>query len=191
MLYFGAAFVLVLLPLLDRLAGLEVLNFLINRRIFFMPSVASQIYFEEFSSAPLYFWSSSFLSGFYTPPLSYASPPFQIGSVIFGGSEVSANANFLADAYANGGGIGLMAIGALAGLLLWFLDSVSANADIEVSVPLVAVPAFALANSALPSVLFTHGLLPVMALSYLLSGPFSKARPSGQAVERSAEPPVR
>jgi len=168
MLYAGAAFMLAALPILDNLSGIEVTNFLFNRRIFFMPAVASLLYFETFSMSEAFFWSGSFLSGLVERPVDYSSPAFFVGSLHFGSNVVSANANFLSAAYANAGYFGIAFITLVSGVVLWIYDSVTKSSGLLIAVPLIAVPAFAMSNSAFPSVLSTHGLFLSLVLAFII-----------------------
>jgi hypothetical protein len=168
-MYGIATVILLLLPALDSWFDLGVLNFLVNRRVFFMPSVAAVLYFDVFSTSDSYYWSTSFLAGLVESPTDYSSPAFHVGSTVFGSSAVSANANFLSAGFANAGSLGVLFVSVSAGLFLWFYNSVTTRADLIIALPLLAVPAFALANSALPSVLFTHGFLACLVLGYFVA----------------------
>jgi hypothetical protein len=81
---------------------------------------------------------------------------------------MSANANFWADAYANFGYAGIVCFTLLLALVLWLYDSGSAGRDRYVTALVIALPAFAVANSGLLTSLLTHGIGLAMLLMYLM-----------------------
>jgi hypothetical protein len=99
------------------------------------------------------------------------TPPRLIGSVYFaevGTVEISANAGFWADGYANFRFAGMFGATLVAGLFFWLFDSVAAGNRWKIGATLAALPAYKLANSALLTTMFTHGLGLLVIALYLM-----------------------
>ena len=128
------------------------------RRLFFVPGLLTNVYYDYFilQAHPLYLYSHSFLSAYFENPY-FTSPPFLLGWVYYGNAQVSANANYLADAIANLGLGGVPLVALIAGILVYLLRGLAGGEE-RTALLIAAVPTFSLANSALPTTILTHGL---------------------------------
>lgn len=146
------------------------------RRLFFVPAELHLWYYDFFSSPgnPFVTLSNSVLASVSRYPYDQAVPPL-IGWT-YTGTEVGANAGWMADAYAQFGFAGMGVFAVLLALVLRLLDGVSAWTSRQVATAVVAVPAMALVNSGLLTVLLTHGFGLAMLLLWLLGGT-REARP--------------
>lgn len=137
------------------------------RRVFFIPAKLTYDYFEFFSVNQKVWWSNSLLS-------SYVNYPYDqsISKVIgeFNGSGSSANNGYISSGYAHAGLIGVLLYSLLFGLVLRFIDSVSARViPLWFAVALTVVPIRSvLVSSDLLVVLLTHGLLVAIFLLVLV-----------------------
>lgn len=152
---------------LDLWVGQNAFTLLVTRRVFTTPGSLMGIYVDFFSEHPKVFLSNSVLSPLFDYP--YDAP---IGSIIgleyFDSDRMSANANFLANAYANFGYAGMLVFSVLAGLVLSVINTLAERKDGVVVILMVAVPAIALSNSALFTVILTHGLAMSMFIAYVM-----------------------
>jgi len=87
----------------------------------------------------------------------------------YAGVEIGANAGWMADAYAQFGAGGMVAFSVILAVFLRILDGVSAGVPRRLATAIVAVPAMALVNSGLLTVLLTHGFLLGVLVLWLLS----------------------
>lgn len=143
---------------------LPLMSILVRRAII-TPGLLTAVYYEFFQFNEPFLWSHSFLKPFLTS--HYSLPPaFVIGAYYFGDSRTSANVNFLGDGIANLGAPGMLVIAFFAGVWFWILDSISEGKR-QFSVMAIAIPSFALVNSALTTSLITHGLLVVALIIWL------------------------
>src|SRR6185437_6613284 len=142
---------------------------LIQERMTGMPGLLTGYYYEFFSDHPKALLGHSIFKSIvhYPYPLE---PRQMIGYVYFHDSGMSANANFWADAYANFGYIGILCFTLLLAGVMWLYDSSSAGRNLTVTALVIALPAFAVANSGLLTSLLTHGIGLAMVLMYLMPG---------------------
>jgi len=101
----GLSFVILLSVLLDKLANTAVFSSLFIRRELDMSGLLTTYYFEFFRDNPKAMLGHSILKGIVRSSYQ-TTPPFIIGEAFFGNPQMSANANFWADAFANFGYIG-------------------------------------------------------------------------------------
>jgi hypothetical protein len=143
------------------------LGSLFIRRVFFVPSFLTFVYYDFFSQNQFVYWSNSFLSG----AIKY---PYEMGAAkVIGdylGTDAHANNNFISTGYMHAGAAGTIFYGVLIGLLFRVIDSVS-NKGVPpwVAVASVIVPMQALLTSAdLPTALLTHGIGISIVILFLL-----------------------
>lgn len=137
--------------------GSSFLSDLIVERLTGLPGLLTGFYFAFFTNHPKMMLSHSILGGFFHNP--YGSlPPIIIGEVYFPGRGTYANANFWADAFANFGFWGLFTFTGILGLVFWLYDSITFDTDLRLAALMLVMPATLLANGALLTCLFTHGL---------------------------------
>jgi hypothetical protein len=156
-----------------------LIAYLLVGRLIATPGLLAGYYFDFFSHNPQAQLGHSILAAFVPYPYE-ASPPFIIGRDYFGDPARSANAGIWADAFANFGYPGIFAFTLLLGLLLWLADAVSATMPDFRPVLMLSVAGFLLANSALLTALFTHGILLLLLLVYFLPLPGSIRAPGRQ-----------
>jgi hypothetical protein len=140
---------------------------LIQERMTGTPGLLTGYYYEFFSTHPKALLGHSIFKSIVDYP--YALEPRQmIGYVYYHDSGMSANANFWADAYANFGYIGIVCFTLLLAFVMWLYDSSAAKANRYVTALVIALPAFAVANSGLLTSILTHGIALAMLLMYLM-----------------------
>jgi hypothetical protein len=126
------------------------------RRALASAGINTSYYFQYFSTAPKYELRHSVLSFLGSPPFDV--PPANLMAAQFYGSPAaSANANFVADGYANFGLFGCALAGVVVGLFLRLVDRYSDGLPLQVSAPALVFVLQAFANSAPLTVLATHG----------------------------------
>lgn len=129
------------------------------RRLVFVPGLLTTYYYDYFVllNHPLYYYSHSFLRHVFPNPYD-TSPAFLIGRTYFSSTfATSANANFLADAIANLGNVGIPLLAAIAGVYVYFMRALARGRE-ELSLLIGAIPIYALTNSSFFTTLLTHGL---------------------------------
>ena len=127
------------------------------RRMMVVPGQLSGYYFDFFSENPKAKMGHSVLRGFVSYPY-HATPPRLIMLTYFG-DHGGANAGLWSDGYANFGYVGMVMATVILGVALLIFDSVSQGVDNRASVLLLLMPAMAIVNSAVTTVLLTHGLV--------------------------------
>ncbi len=175
------AALLALSTLSYKVLGFGWLVALFSNRMISMTGLLTGFYYEFFSTHPKAMLAHSILGRFITYPYSL-EPPRLIGLAYFHSAGTSANANFLADAYANFGYTGVVLFSVLLALVLWFYDKVSLRADRRMAALVLAMPAIALSNSALLTTLLTHGI--GFAILLVLLMPPEAERTSRQVAPR-------
>jgi O-antigen polymerase len=140
---------------------------LVGERMTGMPGLLTGYYYEFFSSHPKALLGHSILKSLVDYPYAL-EPRRMIGFVYFHDTGMSANANLWADAYANFGYAGIICFTCLLALVLWLYDSTAAGRNLYVAALVIALPAFAVANSGLLTSLLTHGIGLAMLLMYLM-----------------------
>ncbi|KRQ87439.1 hypothetical protein ABG79_00777 [Caloramator mitchellensis] len=137
------------------------------RRAFFVPQSLSFVYYEFFKSHPKLYLSSSFLKRFVENIYSLDSP-FIISRYVYHEPKMSANVNFIANAYSHLGFIGIVLFAIILALILLAFEYFSENNVNRKFVVLISFSSFlALVNSSLLTTLKTHGLLIAMIMSVL------------------------
>jgi hypothetical protein len=170
---FGTRLALTWTAIFGSAAALEFFGYsrtlaaLIGERMTGTPGLLTGYYYEFFSTHPKALLGHSIFKSIIDYPY-VLEPRRMIGFVYFHDSGMSANANLWADAYANFGYAGIVCFTLLLALVLWLYDSSSAGRNRYVTALVIALPAFALANSALLTSLLTHGIGLAMLLMYLM-----------------------
>lgn len=134
------------------------------------------------------------------------APPYQttparlIGLEYYGSLDTAANANFIADGYANFGVWGALMMAAAIGIFLRTFDRAAFHLPLQVSAPALALVIVALANTAALTVLTTHGGLIALVLALAIpvvavrdkpgagSTGHSLGRPAGTGTAQGHEP---
>ncbi|WP_189103020.1 hypothetical protein [Deinococcus knuensis] len=143
---------------IDSFAQQAVLTSIFTRRVLITPGLLTIYYFDFFSKNDPVLLSHSFLSSLSNYPYDLR-PPFLIGRDYFNSSSMSANANFLADGYSNFRYFGMLLFSIVLGFILRFIETYSNISERKVVILCgIALPVFALTNSALFTSILTHGL---------------------------------
>jgi len=142
----------------DLLLGKLVFTSIGVRRAVLIPGLLTNYYYDFFviKRNPLYFYSHSFMKGIFQNVYD-TSPSFLIGKLYFSSDITSANANFLADAIANLGVLGVPLLAVLTGSYVYLMRSLARGRE-ELALLMASVPLFALMNSSFFTTLLTHGL---------------------------------
>jgi hypothetical protein len=140
---------------------------LIQERMTGTPGLLTGYYYEFFSTHPKALLGHSILKSIVDYPYAL-EPRSMIGYVYYHDSGMSANANFWADAYANFGYAGIVCFTLLLAFVMWLYDSSAAKGNRYVTALIIALPAFAIANSGLLTSLLTHGIALATLLVYLM-----------------------
>ncbi|AKU16106.1 hypothetical protein [Luteipulveratus mongoliensis] len=138
---------------------------LLVRRALSTAGLNTALYFDYFSEHPRYGLRHSVLSFMGAPPYEL-TPSHLIGYQYYRSSSVAANANLVADGYANFGIAGCLGMAVVLGLYLRWFDKWSAHLPLQVSAPAMTLVLVAAANTAALTVLSTHGGI-VLALMML------------------------
>jgi hypothetical protein len=131
------------------------------------PGLLTGYYYDFFSWHPKAHLGHSIFKSFVDYPYAL-QPPYLIGYVYFHNAGMDANANIWADAYANFGYFGIICFTLLLAVVLWLYDSMAVGRDLHVAALVIALPAFALANTSLLTSLLSHGIGLAMLLVYLM-----------------------
>lgn len=153
--------------LVDILLNSSELTSMFVRRMIITPALLTGYYYDFFLNNPFVVWGHSFLSGIINYPYTL-NPPFLIGGYYFGNTNVAANANILADGFANLGFIGMFFNTFILGMVLLIYDSISVNLDKSLMGMFLAVSAWNLADTALFTTILTHGVFLVLIIVFLL-----------------------
>jgi hypothetical protein len=137
------------------------------RRVFYVPSNLTFIYFEFFSNNQNIYWSDSILSSFLTYPYSENIAKV-IGSYMGTGSH--ANNGFISTGYAHAGIYGVIFYSVLLGFLLKFIDSLQyTNLNLWIGVSLTIIPfRSVLISSDFFTSMLTHGLIIAVIILMLI-----------------------
>jgi hypothetical protein len=141
----------------DKVGHTIIWTSLFVRRLSLVAGVNTGYYFQYFGVEPKTHLAYG-LVGKFMGSGGVVPPPQQIAIAAYNSSG-DPNANLWADAYANFGYAGVVGFTLLLAAFLWFYDRVAQHVDRRAAAVLLVVPALTLANSALLTCLFTHGLL--------------------------------
>lgn len=147
---------------------------LLIRRLFFVPAANHFIYYQYFirPENPFVMLSNSIFSSFIHYP--YDAPLPVVIAQEYWGHDFWPNVGYLGDAFAQFGYVGMFLFSVILGFFLRIIDSLRAHLPSGFVAAVLAPSAAALTNSALLTSLVTHGLVPAMAMVWLLGGVFRK-----------------
>jgi hypothetical protein len=158
--------VIVTLHFLSINYGLIMPESVLIRRVFFVPAILNNFYFEYFSEHSLYL-SHSVLSYFYEYP--YDLPPEKlIGLEYFGSSDMNANNGFISDGFMNFGRFGVILFIFLIAVIVRIFDALKVNSRYF---GVFFVMVFTLISSGFLTSLFTHGILILLVLALFMRQP--------------------
>jgi len=140
------------------------------RRLFFLPAELHLFYHDYFAGLahPVVLLSNSVLSAASPYPYHDAIPTL-VGWAYLG-VETNANAGWLADAFAHFGYGGMVAFSVILAIFLRQLDGAATGVPPALAAAIVVVPAMALVNSGLLTVLLTHGFLLAALVLWVVGG---------------------
>jgi hypothetical protein len=147
-------------------SSLEYTSLLV-RRFLITPGLLTAGYVAVFSDIDKVFLSHSFLSPFSEYPYAQ-EPPLLVGAEFFGDASTNANANLLADGYANFGFPGMLLECLVLVLLLWAIDDACRGISVRISSLVFVMPTLALADSGIFTTMLTHGLVAAIVVCMLM-----------------------
>lgn len=169
--------VIALVTAQDLARGGYGLTSLLVRRGLSTAGINTGYYVQLFDDAPKYYLGHSVLGFLGAAP--YEQPPGRLVGSTYYSARTAANANFMADGFANFGWIGILAAALVVGLLLRAYDKVSHGVPLGVSAPALTLVLIALSNTAVLTVVATHGAAVLLAWTSLA--------PVGAALRRKAQ----
>lgn len=152
MLLYALLGVALMTVLLNLVTGNLMAESIVVRRLYFIPVLVSDAYFNFFDHSPL-FLSHSWLSPLFDYPYD-VEPSFLIGDIMYGRTTINCNTGFIADGFMNFGHLGAALFVVLAAALLHFIDSSDYDARYF---GLVFLLLQTMVNSAFFTTLLTHG----------------------------------
>jgi O-antigen polymerase len=139
------------------------LTSLIVRRFLVTPGLLTAGYVQVFDDIDKARLAHSILSPFFDYPYT-KDPPFLVGATFFGDPSTHANANMLADGFANFGYLGMVAACLVCVVLLWAVDDAAEGLPLGFACLVVLMPALALADSGILTTMLTHGFLATVVI---------------------------
>lgn len=140
---------------------------LLVRRFLITPGLLTAAYVAVFSEIDKVHLSHSFLSSFSSYPYA-EEPPLLVGAQFFGDPTTNANANLLADGFANFGFPGMLLECLVLVVLLWAVDDACQGIPVQLSALVFVMPTLALADSGIFTTMLTHGLVAAILACTLL-----------------------
>lgn len=183
--FLGGGFALVTIGGLLDAGGISLwFNSILVRRFLALPAILTGNYFEYFSETPKLGFPGSPL-GFNLEQTSTVPAPLVIGELLYSDSRAYANANFVADGFANGGWFGVFLELVLVCLALAAFDFASKGLDFRTRLLLCIVPIWSLTESAAPITLVTHGFVLAILIAFVTPRPEPTAEPEPAVAERA------
>jgi hypothetical protein len=167
-------------------------TFALHYRLFGNAATITSGYLGVFSHYPKFYFSQSFLHFLITPPTD-TPYPLLVGAQITDVPGDWANGNILADAFANLGLVGILAICAALGLILALYNHLSLAKDRTVAALALGAPAFYLNNGGLQSAVLSGGLavLILLIVLYPTLDPAPQAQDFSVSDDMAPGPPAR
>lgn len=158
--YFSLMFVLLIWvsSLIDTNIEIPVMSDYFIRRVFVVPAQLFFYYCDYFSVNKYSYLSHSVFKYFIKYPYDMPIPNI-IGDNYLPYEGVYANANLWADAFANFGPVGILLFATLLFLLVKYIDNIAFGKNQYLTLSVLIMPVYSLSNSAMLTVMLTHGLL--------------------------------
>jgi len=139
------------------------------RRLFFVQAGLHVMYYDFFSRLdhPFYMLSDSILRDFYQNPYGDHMPG--VIASAYWGVDFNPNVGYLGDAYGNFGFFGMVFFSAMLGMVMRIIDSVGSTIPPHFVAAAISMPAISLTQSALTTVMLTHGLVPVILILWIFN----------------------
>lgn len=144
--------VCVLSVLVRLLTGSLMAESIVVRRLFFIPSLVTEAYFEFFAETPVCL-SHSFLGSFFEYPYA-VEPSHLVGQMMYGRSTINCNTGIIADGFMNFGHIGAAIFVSMTAFVLHLVEACDYDSRYF---GLVFLLVFTFLNSAFFTTLLTHG----------------------------------
>lgn len=164
-LLYGLTIITGLHVLVDAFFGQNQFGLMVQRLAMF-PAALAAATVEFFQPREKAYWAYSFMSPFVDYPYQQ-TPNFLVGGWL-GNPENSANANFLADGYANFGYVGMFIETMVFVVVLWLLDATMRGLPTPVVCSMLVLPAIAFANVNAFTVILSQGIGMAMILGAFL-----------------------
>lgn len=175
---------------LDAVLGGRLFVTVFINRLMATPGVLTSAYVRVFDEYPRYYWSHSFLSGFFDPP-SQLNPAYFVGQA-YQGREIQANVNLMGDGYANAGVLGILIEAGVLIVIFMALDAASRGIPIAVTIPSTMVAALGLANNSAFTSVLTGGFAGLILVFVLWPrGAVPRGGQSAEAQDGRASGPTR
>jgi hypothetical protein len=142
---------------LDSIKDSGLVNILINRMLITAGHL-TPIYVDVYQDQEKAVWAYSFLKGIVPDPYG-TSPAFFVGEAYYGNPALTANANLIADGYANLGVAGVLIEAAFLIVLLLAINSAARRLPLAPVLGTMILPSFALANGSPFSAALTFGFV--------------------------------
>ncbi|MDP6985260.1 MAG: hypothetical protein QGG05_19450 [Candidatus Latescibacteria bacterium] len=140
----------------------------IAKRLFAVPGVLGMFYFDYFSDHPPGLYRDGIFGAVTSSPYS-TDLPRVIGEIYLSDASSNANVNFFADSYAQLWVAGLLVAFAMA-IVLWLLDSVTADLDLPAVMGSLALLSLAIVNTGALVWMTTNGMTLALVI-YWFAGP--------------------
>jgi hypothetical protein len=163
----GLITVIIASSTLDKLFNSTFLSSLFVRRLMATPGLLTGYYYDFFSNHSKVFLAHSIFKPFLDYPYTF-EPPFLIGNLYFNKPDMSANVNYIADAFSNFGYYGILFFTIILAIVLWIFDSVSKHSNYYLTILILSMSAWSLTDTALFTSLLTHGILFALCIVYLM-----------------------
>jgi hypothetical protein len=145
--------------LMDWISATNDWTSLMVRRFLILPGLSTAGYVAVFTDMEKGTWAYAFLSPFFDYPYGAAEPADIVGAEFFGRDSIHANANMLADGFANLGHPGMLIECLVLVVLLWVIDDAARGIPLPVAATLFFVLALSLADSGIFTSITTDGFL--------------------------------
>lgn len=128
-------------------------------RFLIIPGMLTAAYVQVYDDRPKHAWVYAGLNPFSQDPYHGTPPGFVVAADFSGNAQANANANFLADGYANLGYIGLAVGVVVVVLILWGVNATCSHVQLSVAAPVLLLPTLTLANGSAFIAILTGGFL--------------------------------
>ncbi|MFC7786766.1 O-antigen polymerase [Rossellomorea sp. GCM10028870] len=144
----------------------EIFIILIIRRVFFIPALLSNLYYEFFKDRPAFLIQASFLKDII--PNGYSNTPPYLVSQYFFGESFNANTGLFGDAYSIFKVIGILIFPVIYAFLFRLMDNFSKGIDKKAVMGIVLAQIVVLTNSSIIAILIGHGFLFMLLIMYIM-----------------------
>jgi hypothetical protein len=157
------ALFLILVNIPDLIIDRPMFKSIFVRRVFFVPGLLNELYFDFFEAKPI-FLSHSILSGVIDYPYEI-TPSYLIGATYFNKPEMSANIGIVADGFMNFGYLGVLLFSMIFSIIIMILNSI--KLDVRYF-GLFVFYILIFRGSALLTVILTHGFWILLIFAFVI-----------------------